>query len=144
MLDKDEVLNRLEACPSVELRAGTCLMLQVLALVEIREVIADRLGDIVAGIQAAQEMNERWKEEFQALQQEEGPEETGVRLVDDHDAVIDRLHHQVNALKDIAQAQETKLEMLKDRLDANERAVQSCLSTLGELNKVVRALAEKP
>jgi len=36
-----------------------------------------------------------------------------------------------------------RVEMaLRDRLDANEQAVQSCISTLGDVQKIVQRLAE--
>jgi len=37
----------------------------------------------------------------------------------------------------------SRVEALSERLEANEQAVQSCLSTLGEVNKVVQALAAR-
>jgi len=36
-----------------------------------------------------------------------------------------------------------KIEDIESRLEANEQTVQSCLSTLGEVNKVVQAIAKR-
>jgi len=49
----------------------------------------------------------------------------------------------IGAIKAATQAQSVEIQALTDRLEANEQAVQSCLSTLGELNKMVHALAAR-
>jgi len=54
-----------------------------------------------------------------------------------------QLSDKVADLRKAMQAQDVEIQGLANRLEANEQAVQSCLSTLGELNKVVRAIASK-
>lgn len=51
--------------------------------------------------------------------------------------------NEVAELRKAIEAQDVEIQGLANRLDANEQAVQSCLSTLGELNKLVRTIASK-
>lgn len=49
----------------------------------------------------------------------------------------------VGSIKAAIQAQDVEIQGLTNRLEANEQAVQSCLSTLGELNKMIQVIASK-
>lgn len=58
-------------------------------------------------------------------------------------AAIDNLRHRVERLKEFLAGLEANANAQSDALEANEQAVQSCLSTLGEVNKVVAAIAAR-
>lgn len=49
----------------------------------------------------------------------------------------------VGAIKAAIQAQDVEIQGLTNRLEANEQTVQSCLSSLGEMSKVIQAIAAK-
>ena len=98
MLDKTRLETAADEAVATMERVG---LLQVLALVEIRETIADRLGDLI-------ELEKKRNGAFNAAIQSVDVEVSG----------------------------------LGDRLEANEQAVQSCFSTMGEMQKVIQELAE--
>ena len=98
MLDKTRLETAADEAVATMERVG---LLQVLALVEIRETIADRLGDLI-------ELEKKRNGAFNAA----------IESVD------------------------VEVSGLGDRLEANEQAVQSCFSTMGEMQKVIQELAE--
>lgn len=49
----------------------------------------------------------------------------------------------VGSLKAAIQMQDVEIQRLLERVELNDQAVQSCLSTLGELNKLVQVIASK-
>lgn len=49
----------------------------------------------------------------------------------------------VGSIKAASHMQDVEIQAIKDRQDAHEEAIQSCLSTLGEVNKVVAAIAAR-
>ena len=56
---------------------------------------------------------------------------------------LDAIESSLRATEGLVKDHDAGIEAIVERLEANEQAVQSCLSTLGELNKVVHALAAR-
>jgi len=55
----------------------------------------------------------------------------------------DEVKEMIAELRKAIQAQDIEIQGLTNRLEANEQAVQSCLSSLGEMSKVIQAIASK-
>lgn len=49
----------------------------------------------------------------------------------------------VGAIKAAIQMQDVEIKGLTERLEANEQAVQRCMTCLGEMNKVIQTIASK-
>lgn len=58
-------------------------------------------------------------------------------------AAIQMQDVEIQAIKDRLAALEANANAQSDALEANEQAVQSCLSTLGEVNTMVAAIAAR-
>ncbi|GEM_PF-1351926 len=101
-------------------------------LVEIKQAIvaADRgRNDALSAVGSIKSRLDRLAESIGTLQCEAPPR--------------NEVKGMVAELRKAIQAQDVAIQGLTNRLEANEQAVQSCLSTLDELNKMVRTIAGK-
>jgi len=98
------------------------------SICEAIEAVAGRLGDIVETMKGNQAFGEKAMAEFRATQRGDMPEH-----------IADEVRQRDLQDEDMSAA----ITALEGRVAANEQAMQSCLSTLGEVNKIVQALAQR-